>query len=73
MICPKGGYVNFRHNQVRDIVVKLLSEVCHDVATEPPLLPLTGEQFPLRTTNKANDARYMREEYGEKWTKYYSM
>ena len=35
----------------------LLSEVCKDVATEPKLLPLTGEEFDARTTNKANEAR----------------
>ena len=33
------------------------SEVCHDVVIEPPLLPLTGEQFPLRSTNEAAEAR----------------
>ena len=57
MICPKGGYVHLRHNQIRDIEAKLLSEVCHDVVIEPPLLPLTGEQFPLRSTNEAAEAR----------------
>jgi len=57
MTCPKGGYVHLRHNQIRDIEASLLSEVCHDVATEPHLLPITGEQFPLRSTNTADDAR----------------
>ena len=46
-----------RHNQIRDIEAKLLSEVCHDVITEPPLLPLTGEQFALKSANQAADAR----------------
>ena len=34
-----------RHNEVRDLTAKLLTEihVCHDVATEPPLQPITGE------------------------------
>ena len=53
----KGGYVHLRHNQIRDIEAKLLSEVCHDVVIEPPLLPLTGKQFPLRSTNEAAEAR----------------
>ena len=57
MICTKGGYVHLRHNQIRDIEAKLLAEVCHDVVIEPPLLPLTGEQFPLRSTNVAAEAR----------------
>ena len=56
MICAKGGYVHLRHNQIRDIEAKLLSEVCHGVI-EPPLLPLTGEKFPLRSTNEAAEAR----------------
>ena len=57
MTCAKGGYIHLRHNQIRDIEANLLSEVCHDVTTEPHLLPVTGEQFPLRSTNTANDAR----------------
>ena len=57
MTCTKGGYVHLRHNQIRDIEAKLLSEVCHDVVIEPPLLPLTGERFPLRSTNEAPEAR----------------
>ena len=56
MECSKGGYVHLRHNKVRDLEASLLSEVCHDVVTEPRLLPLTGEVFPLRTTKTADDA-----------------
>ena len=32
-----------RHNEVRDITASLLTEVCHGVATEPHLQPLSGE------------------------------
>ena len=53
----KGGFVTLRHNKIRDVTATLLSEVCKDVATEPMLLPLTGEEFDARTTNKANEAR----------------
>ena len=35
-----------RHNSIRDLFAELLSEVCKDVITEPPLLPLTGETLP---------------------------
>ena len=37
-----------RHNDLRDITAGLLSRVCSDVATEPPLQPLSGE-VSLRT------------------------
>ena len=57
MTCPKGGYIHLRHNQIRDLEAKILSEVCHDVITEPTLLPLAGERFQLRSTNDAPDAR----------------
>ena len=29
--CKKGGFINIRHNGVRHLTAKLLSEVCHDV------------------------------------------
>ena len=46
-----------RHDEVRDITAKMLQEVCHDVTTEPALLPLDGERFIHRTANTSNDAR----------------
>ena len=41
--CPKGGFPIIRHNEVRDLTANLLSEVCHNVAIEPALQPLSGE------------------------------
>ena len=41
--CPTGGFPTLRHNEVRDLTADLMAEVCHDVCTEPPLQPLTGE------------------------------
>ena len=41
--CPKGGYPSIRHNEIRDLTAHLLTEVCHNVAVEPHLQPLTGE------------------------------
>ena len=41
--CPKGGYPSIRHNEIRDLTATLLSEVCHNVSTEPHLQPMTGE------------------------------
>ena len=57
LICKRGGYVSMRHNLMRDLEAKLLSEVCRDVVIEPALLPITGETFGLRTANTANEAR----------------
>ena len=35
--CPTGGLPSIRHNEIRDLVAFTLSEVCHDVVTEPYL------------------------------------
>ena len=43
MICQMGGFPMIRHN---DITTSLLTEVCHNVATEPALQPLTEERMP---------------------------
>ncbi len=57
MICHMGGFPTIRHNEIRDITASLLTEVCHNVATEPPLQPLTGELFSARSVNTSNNAR----------------
>ena len=57
MSCKKGGFINIRHNNVRDLTAKLLSEVCHDVQVEPILLPLIGEPMEHRTAIETNEAR----------------
>ena len=43
--CPTGGFTIIRHNEVRDLLAVLLSEVCHDVSIEPHLQPLSGESI----------------------------
>ena len=35
--CPTGGLPSIRHNEVRDLLARTLTEVCSDVATEPPV------------------------------------
>ena len=55
--CPCGALPSIRHNEIRDLTAKLLTEVCHNVATEPTLQPLTGEQFSHRTSNDEDGAR----------------
>lgn len=57
MTCKKGGFVSIRHDEVRDLTASMLKEVCHDVATEPRLLPLEGELMRYRTANTTNEAR----------------
>ena len=42
----KGGFPSLRHNEIRDITTDLVSEVCHNVCTEPVLKPLSGENLP---------------------------
>ena len=43
--CPKGGYPSIRHNEIRDFTAHLMTEVCHNVAVEPHLQPLTRESL----------------------------
>ena len=53
MNCKKGGYVTIRHNDIRDFEAGLLSKVCSDVQTEPPLQPVTGEILAGETGDEA--------------------
>ena len=57
MVCPKGGFLTIRHNEVRDLTANLLTDVCHDVETEPKLQVLNGERFSFRTANMEDGAR----------------
>ena len=45
--CPHGDYPTLRHNEIRDITTKLMSEVGPNVAIEPTLQPVTNECFLL--------------------------
>ena len=56
LACKRGGYVVFRHNKIRDLNADLLNQVCKDVKTEPPLLPLQSESLE-HTGNVADGAR----------------
>ena len=48
---PYWGFPTICHNEVCDLTATLLTEVCHNVATEPPLQPITTETFPHATAN----------------------
>ena len=56
LICRYGGFQTLRHNQLRDLTAELLTEVCHNVCTEPVLQRLNGEQLPP-SANKEDHAR----------------
>ena len=54
---PTGGYPTARHNQIQDFLSEVLTEVLEDVEQELALLPLSGEDLPGATTNRADAAR----------------
>ena len=56
-VCSFGGYPTIRHNELRDVIGDLLSEVCHNVAVEPVLQKLIGEVFTSKTANSSQEAR----------------
>ena len=52
-----GGYPAVRHNEIRDLTASLLSEVCHNVSTEPHLQPLEGKSLRGASASVENGAR----------------
>ena len=55
--CKKGGFVTVRHNTIRDLTAKMLTEVCKDVSVEPHLHPIMGETLDEATANTSDGAR----------------
>ena len=55
--CHMGGIPTIRHNKIRDITATLLTDIYHNVATEPLLQPLTNESFAHRSANTEPNAR----------------
>ena len=55
--CNRGGFPILRHNELRDLTGELLSQVCHNVSTEPHLQPLTGEEMRHNTAITQENAR----------------
>ena len=65
MTCHLGGFLTVRHNDISDITASLLTEVCHNVATEPTLHPLNGEIFlTLQPTQMLRSGQ--QEDFGQK-------
>ena len=56
MICQRGGLIIQRHDDICDLEAELLYMVCYDVAIEPTLQPLAGEEL-NRGANTAPDVR----------------
>ena len=53
--CHCGGFPSLRHNEIRDIIASLMTEVCPQLCAEPTLQPLSGKisnpgQLMLKTT-----------------------
>ena len=55
--CTYGGFHTLRHNDVRDLLVSLLKDVCPNVCHEPPLQPLSGESLLYRSASTEDNAR----------------
>ena len=55
MICKKGGFIQTRYNDLRDLPANLLTKVCKDANIE--LLPVAGETFNNQTANTSNKAK----------------
>ena len=56
--CKKGSFVIIRHNDLRELTAKTLSEVCNDKEIEPKLVPLSGGDLSNRPENRSNEARF---------------
>ena len=54
--CPKGGLVITRHNELRNLTVEILGEVCKNLVIKPLLTPLMGKEL-LKSSNTSNQAR----------------
>ena len=57
MNCKRGGFINARHDSIRDFETSLLSKACTDVESEPHLQPVTTEIFSGRSSNTSSEAR----------------
>ena len=56
--CALGGYRTIQHNEVRNVMTKMMKEAGHSaVEIEPRLQPLTGEHFDYKSANIESDAR----------------
>ena len=54
--CAKGGFPSIRHNEIRNMTVTLLTEVCHDVCIEPGLQRVPSDSLTGATANHQDGA-----------------
>ena len=57
LTCKTGGFIIMRHNEIRDLLANLLTDVCHNVTLEPHLQPLSGESLSSSSTTREENAR----------------
>ena len=62
--CPCDGFPSIHHNELRNLTVELLSEVCTDVGIEPALQSLDSEPLWYVTANREDGARLARDVWG---------
>ena len=55
--CHRGGFVNARHDNIRDFECTLLKSIKRDVESEPPLKPVTNKTGYIATANLEDGAR----------------
>ena len=55
--CHLGGFVNARHDNIRDVECSLLKSIVHDVEREPPLHPVQNKNGYQRSAILDDDAR----------------
>ena len=55
--CPHSVFPISRHNDVRDLIAKLMSDVCHDIQVEPHLHPLSNKSLHHKSAVHEDDAR----------------
>jgi hypothetical protein len=56
-ICHLGGFINMRHNELRDLMASEMRHFLKDVEVEPCLTPLSGESLRPRSAITSDDAR----------------
>ena len=55
--CKVGGLPIHCHNDIRDLIASLISEVCVNTNIEPSLQPLSGECLERKSANTRDDGR----------------
>ena len=56
--CPKGGLPSLRHNEIRDLTARLLTEVFHQIQVELELQPVSNpDTFSHATANSQEGAQ----------------